>query len=84
MWEVLKNPEFRPGPDAQAKAVLTEIAGLEQTIWCKTGSLFIDHLQQNVFAPMAFDGTEYLRSMMTSTDRKAFSNYLVQFMKARG
>ena len=84
VWDVLKNPEFRPGPDAQAKAVLTEIAGLEQTIWCKTGSLFIDHLQQNVFAPMGFDGTEYLRSMMTSTDRKTFSSYLVQFMKARG
>ncbi len=84
VWEVLKNPEFKPGPDAQAKAVLTEIAGLEQTIWCKTGSLFIDHLQQNVFPSMGFDGTEYLRSMMTSTDRKTFSNFLVAFLKARG
>lgn len=84
VWEVLKNPEFKPGPDAQAKAVVTEIAGLEQTIWCKTGSLFIDHLQRDIFSAMGFDGSDYVRSMTTSTDRKVFANYLVTFLKSRG
>lgn len=84
VWDVLKNSDFKPGPDAQAKAVLTEIAGLEQTIWCKTGSLFIDHLQRDVFSAMGFDGSDFVRSMTTSADRKAFANYLVTFLKSRG
>ena len=84
VWDVLKNPDFKPGSDAQALLVMKEIAGLEQTIWCKTGSLFVDHLQRNIFPAMGFDGNEFLRSMMTSTDRKAFSNFLVGILKARG
>jgi len=83
-WDVLRNPEFRPHHDAQAKSVLNEIAGLEQTIYSKTGNLFIDHLQQTFFPAMGIDGTEFVRSMTTSTDRKIFSNFLVAFLKQRG
>jgi exportin-T len=43
-WEVLREPLFRPSTDAQAKQVLNEIAGLEQTIYMKTGDMFIQHL----------------------------------------
>ncbi|KFZ08528.1 hypothetical protein V501_05931 [Pseudogymnoascus sp. VKM F-4519 (FW-2642)] len=82
-WEVLRNPDFRPYQDAQAKSVLTEIAGLQQIIYSKTGMLFIEHLQQSFFPSMGFDGSDIIRSMTTSNDRKVFANFLVAFLKQR-
>jgi exportin-T len=82
-WEVMRDPQFRPAVDAQMKQVLTEIAGLEQVIYTKTGDAFIQNLQTALFPALGIDGTEFLRSLTTSTDRKAFSGYLQGLLKNR-
>jgi exportin-T len=82
-WEVLQNADFKPFNDAQAKQVLSEIAGLEQAIYTKTGDLFIQRLQTVTFPQIGVDGTEFLRSLTTSTDRRAFATYLQNLLKRR-
>jgi exportin-T len=82
-WEVLRDADFRPSTDAQAKQVLTEIAGLEQTIYMKTGDMFIQHLQQYFFPSLGIDGYGFIRSMTTSSDRKAFAGFIQGFLKQR-
>ncbi|KAM5366705.1 hypothetical protein ACJZ2D_010381 [Fusarium nematophilum] len=81
-WEVMRNPSFRP-QDAQTKQVLTEIAGLEQMIYTKTGEVFIQSLQNGLFPSLGIDGDEFLRSLTTSTDKKFFSTYLQNLLKSR-
>lgn len=80
-WEVLKEPQFRPAQDAQAKQVLNEIAGLEQTIYVKTGDMFLQHLQQSFFPAMGIDGTGFIKAMTTSTDRKGLATFLQAMLK---
>ncbi len=75
-WEVLQDNRFKPAKDAQTKQVLTEIAGLEQMIYVKTGQVFIQHLQSTLFPRLGTDGVEFLRCMTTSTNRKTFVSYL--------
>ncbi|KAK7428646.1 pre-tRNA nuclear export protein [Neonectria magnoliae] len=82
-WEVLKNPGFRPSQDAQTKQILTEIAGLEQIIYTKTGEVFIQHLQNGLLSNMGIDSDSFLRSLTTSTDKKSFSSYLQGLLKNR-
>lgn len=82
-WEVMRNPNFRPSQDAQSKQVLTEIAGLEQMIYTKTGDAFIQNLQNVLFPSLAIDGGDFLRSLTTSTDKKVFSSYLLELIKSR-
>ncbi|PBP26539.1 putative Exportin-T [Diplocarpon rosae] len=82
-WAVLREPTFRPATDAQAKQVLNEIAGLEQMIYLKTGDMFIQHLQQEFFPAMGVDGTDFIKSMTTATDRKGLAGYLQGFLKQR-
>lgn len=79
-WDVLRNPEFPP-QDAQGKQVLNEIAGLEQTIYTKTGNMFLEHLQQSFFPSMGIDGSELIRSMTTSPERRGFVGFLQAFLK---
>jgi exportin-T len=81
-WEVLQDPQFKPSKDAQAKQVLSEIAGLEQSIYTKTGDLFIQHLQRTLFPSMGIDGAQFLTAM-TTTDRKQFTNYLQSLLVNR-
>ncbi|XMA08267.1 hypothetical protein WAI453_001058 [Rhynchosporium graminicola] len=83
-WAVLREPTFRPATDAQAKQVLNEIAGLEQMIYMKTGQMFLDHLQQSFFPAMGLDGTDFIKSMTTSADRKGLAGYLQGFLRQRG
>jgi exportin-T len=83
-WEVLRDADFRPSTDAQAKQVLTEIAGLEQTIYMKTGDMFIQHLQQSFFPSLGIDGSGFIHSMTISSDRKAFAGFIQGFLKQRG
>jgi exportin-T len=83
-WEVLREPQFRPAVDAQAKQVLNEIAGLEQTIYLKTGDMFLQHLQSTFFPAMGVDGTDFIKSMTTSTDRKGLAGYLQLFLRSKG
>lgn len=80
-WEVLRDPNFKPWADAQTKAVLNEIAGLEQAIYLKTGERFIQHLQATLFPALGTDGNDFLRSMTTSIDKKSFSKYLQDLLK---
>lgn len=82
-WEVLKEPQFRPAQDAQAKQVLNEIAGLEQTIYLKTSDMFLQHLQQDFFPSMGVDGTDFIKAMTTSTGRKGLAIYLQEFLLQR-
>ncbi|KAH6681632.1 Exportin-T [Halenospora varia] len=83
-WEVLKDPQFRPVTDAQIKQVLNEIAGLEQTIYTKTGDMFLQHLQGSFFPAMGIDGADFIKSMTTSTDRKGLAAYLSGFLRQKG
>ncbi|RGP75557.1 exportin-t [Fusarium sporotrichioides] len=82
-WEVIKNPNFRPFQDAQTKQVLTEIAGLEQIIYTKTGDVFIQELQNNLFPTLGVSGDDFLRSLTTSTDKRQFASYLQNLLKSR-
>ncbi|KAJ1337434.1 exportin-T [Microdochium nivale] len=80
-WEVLRDPNFKPWADAQTKQVLNEMAGLEQTIYLKTGDRFIQHLQSTLFPALGTDGNDFLRSMTTSVDKKTFGKYLQDLLK---
>jgi len=82
-WEIIQEPTFRPGKDAQSRQVLVEIAALEQAIYVKTGDLLIQRLQSTIFPTFGIDGQEFLRSMTTSTDKKTFANYLLRLVKDR-
>ncbi|KAH8895169.1 Xpo1-domain-containing protein [Thozetella sp. PMI_491] len=82
-WEVLQDPNFKPANDAQTKQVLNEIAGLEQTIYTKTGEAFIQHLQSVTLPPLGIDSNSFLRCLMTSTERKTFSTYLQNLLGRR-
>ncbi|KJR88662.1 exportin-T [Sporothrix schenckii 1099-18] len=79
-WDVLRDSQFRPGKDAQSRQVLNEIAGLEQTIYIKTGDVFIQHLQSTLLTQLG-DGAEFLRNLTTSTDRRTFALYLQNLRK---
>ncbi|TVY47539.1 Exportin [Lachnellula occidentalis] len=83
-WEVLRDPQFRPVTDAQIKQVLNEIAGLEQIIYTKTGDMFLQHLQGSFFPAMGIDGTDFIKAMTTSADRKGLSGFLQRFLKQNG
>ena len=76
---VMQNPQFKPATDAQSKQLLGEIAGLEQTIYLKTGDLYIQSLSK-----LGIDEMELLRSLTTSTDKKTFVGYLNMLLKSRG
>ncbi|KAI0023184.1 Xpo1-domain-containing protein [Xylariomycetidae sp. FL0641] len=80
-WEVLRDGQFRPSADAQTRQVLTEIAGLEQAIYLKTGDEFIQHVQATL-PGFGVSSDDFLRSLTTSTDRKAFSKYLQDLLKS--
>ena len=82
-WEVLREPQFQPSTDAQAKQVLNEIAGLEQTIYTKTGEMFLQHLQCSFFPSIGVDGSDFIKHMTASTDRKGLSVYLQGFLRQR-
>ncbi|KAM0279910.1 hypothetical protein ACHAQH_004351 [Verticillium albo-atrum] len=81
-WEILRDPQFKPVPDAQSKQVLTEIAALEQVIYTKTGDMFIQNLQSSLFPHLGIDGSEFLRALTTSTEKKTFANYLLALWKS--
>ncbi|KAI2609138.1 Xpo1-domain-containing protein [Hypoxylon sp. NC1633] len=81
-WEVLRDPQFNPLTDAQAKQVLHEVAGLEQAIYLKTGDVFLQHLQSTIFPGLGIDEDDFLRAMTTATDKRTFSKYLQDLSKS--
>lgn len=82
-WEAMRNPNFKPWQDAQSKQVLTEIAALEQLIYTKTGNLFVQTLQNQLFPSLGIDGGEFLQLLTTSVDKKSFVAYLQNLLKSR-
>jgi exportin-T len=78
-WDVLRDPAFRPNQDAQAKQVLNEMAALQQTIYSKTGSMFVDYLQSS----LGEGGRDFIASL-TGSERRQFIAFLQAFMKQRG
>ncbi|KAI6246147.1 Exportin-T [Erysiphe necator] len=80
-WEVLRLPTFRPTFDAQCKQILNEIAGLEYTIYTKTGDLFLHHLQQDFFPLIGVDGSDFIQILKTSPDRKCLAKCLQDYIK---
>ncbi|KAK3333895.1 armadillo-type protein [Cercophora scortea] len=82
-WDVLQDSNFKPGNDAQARQVLSEIAGLEQTIYTKTGDTFIQHIQTVTFPGLGMDGTEFLQTLTTSTDRRVIVAWIQNLLKSR-
>lgn len=74
-WEVLRDPQFNP-LDAQTRQVMNEIVQLEQTIYTKTGDVFVHNLRSSLFPSLGIDGAEFLQYL--STDKKAFLNYLTR------
>ncbi|KAK3356964.1 armadillo-type protein [Lasiosphaeria hispida] len=82
-WEVMQDANFKPFNDAQAKQIMNEISGLQQTIYAKTGDAFIQHMQTVTFPQIGIDGTAYLRVLTTAADRKPISAYIQQLLKSR-
>ena len=83
-WEVLQDPLFKPFSDAQSRQALSEIAGLEQVIYTKTGDTFIRHLREVIFPSVGIAGdmeAEFLRTLTTSTDRKVVVSYIQNLLK---
>lgn len=74
-WEVLRDASFNPS-DAQTRQVMNEIVQLQQTIYTKTGDMFIQDLRATLFPSLGIDGAEYLQYL--ATDRKSFLNYLAR------
>jgi exportin-T len=82
-WTVLQDPAFRPNNDAQSRQILNEIAGIQQVLYAKTGEAFVNHLQGVTFAQLGMDGTEYLRVLTTSRERKPVVAWLLGLLKGR-
>jgi exportin-T len=82
-WTVLQDPAFRPNNDAQSRQILNEIAGIQQVLYAKTGEAFVNHLQGVTFAQLGMDGTEYLRVLTTSRERKPVVGWLLGLLKGR-
>ncbi|KAG9257219.1 armadillo-type protein [Emericellopsis atlantica] len=80
-WDVLRNPNLKTR-DAQSKQLVVEIAGLEQMIYTKTGDVFIQQLQNELFPSIGVNGDDFLRALTTNTDKKGFSNYLLELLKS--
>ncbi|KAJ4292197.1 pre-tRNA nuclear export protein [Collariella sp. IMI 366227] len=82
-WSVLQDSAFRPGNDAQARQILNEIAGIQQVVYAKTGDTFVRHLQGVTFPQLGIDGTEYLKVLTTSTEKKPVVTWLLGLLKGR-
>ncbi|KAL2140757.1 hypothetical protein VTI28DRAFT_3271 [Corynascus sepedonium] len=82
-WAVLQDSAFRPNTDAQSRQILSEIAGIQQILYLKTGEAFVNHLQGVTFPQVGIDGTEYLRVLTTSRERKPVVNWLLGLLKGR-
>jgi len=82
-WEVMQDPNFRPFNDAQARQILNEISSLQQAIYTKTGDNFVRQVQTVTFPQLGMDGTDYLRALTTSKDRKVVTTYVQTLLKSR-
>ncbi|KAK7900865.1 pre-tRNA nuclear export protein [Exophiala xenobiotica] len=84
-WGLPTNPSFN-SKDAQARQALSEAAGLQKTIYTKTGQQYLSWLQENELRTMGMNDTminEYLQKL-TTLDPKAFKAFFAKFIAQGG
>ena len=82
-WEVIQDGSFKPFNDVQPKQLLTEVVGLQQTIYLKTGDVFIQHVRSVTFPQLGLDSSGYLHALTTSKGRKEATTYIQNLLKNR-
>ncbi|KAH6624542.1 armadillo-type protein [Chaetomium sp. MPI-SDFR-AT-0129] len=84
-WSVLQDPGFRPNTDAQSRQILSEIAGIQQVLYAKTGEAFVNHLRGVTFPQLGISegGEEYVRVLTGSRERKPVVTWLLGLLKGR-
>lgn len=84
-WSLPTNPSFN-SKDAQARQALSEAAGLQKTIYTKTGEQYLSWLQENELRTMGMNDTminEYLQKLTTLAP-KAFKAFFAKFIAQGG
>lgn len=84
-WALPTNPSFN-SKDAQARQALAEAAGLQKTIYNKTGQQYLTWLQNNELRTMGMNDTminDYLEKLATM-DMKAFKSFFPKFIAQGG
>ncbi|KAI1626967.1 armadillo-type protein [Exophiala viscosa] len=84
-WALPTNPSFN-SKDAQARQALSEAAGLQKTIYTKTGQQYLTWLQENELRTMGMNDTlinEYLQKLAT-LEPKAFKTFFAKFIAQGG
>ncbi len=84
-WSLPTNPSFN-SKDAQARQALSEAAGLQKTIYTKTGEQYLSWLQENELRTMGMNDTminEYLQKL-TTLESKAFKAFFAKFIAQGG
>lgn len=84
-WALPTNPAFN-SKDAQARQALAEAAGLQKTIYTKTGQHYLTWLQEKELRTMGMNDTlinEYLQKLAT-LEPKAFKTFFPKFIAQGG
>lgn len=84
-WALPTNPSFN-SKDAQARQALSEAAGLQKTIYTKTGQQYLTWLQEKELRTMGMNDTlinEYLQKLATM-ETKAFKTFFPKFIAQGG
>jgi exportin-T len=84
-WALPTNPSFN-SKDAQARQALAEVAGLQKTIYVKTGQQYLTWLQENELRTMGMNDTminDYLQKLATM-ELKNFKSFFPKFIAQGG
>ncbi|EXJ88246.1 hypothetical protein A1O1_05176 [Capronia coronata CBS 617.96] len=84
-WALPTNPSFN-SKDAQARQALAEAAGLQKTIYSKTGQQYLTWLQEKELRTMGMNDAlinEYLQKLAT-LEPKAFKTFFPKFIAQGG
>lgn len=84
-WALPTNPSFN-SKDAQARQALAEAAGLQKTIYTKTGQQYLTWLQEKELRTMGMNDAlinEYLQKLATMEPR-AFKSFFAKFIAQGG
>jgi len=84
-WALPAHPSFN-GKDAQARQALAEAAGLQKTIYLKTGQPYLTWLQGNELRTMGMSDimiNEYLQKLAT-LEMKSFKTFFAKFITQGG
>ncbi|KIW48210.1 uncharacterized protein PV06_00822 [Exophiala oligosperma] len=84
-WALPTNPAFN-SKDAQARQALSEAAGLQKTIYLKTGQQYLSWLQENELRTMGMNDSmisDYLQKLATM-EPKGFKAFFAKFIAQGG